>query len=48
MTPNTISELLAGKRPRLPALKPPYGTATKAAPKVEQLGFDLDSGDGLV
>jgi site-specific DNA-methyltransferase (adenine-specific) len=44
----TISELLAGKRPNLPALKSPYGTATKAAPKVVQLGFDLDSDDGLV
>ena len=33
----TVSDLLAGKRPNLPALKSPYGTATKAAAKDEQL-----------
>ena len=43
----TISDLLAGKRPNLVALRSPYGTATKAPAKVEQLGFDLDS-DGVL
>lgn len=44
----TISDLLSGKRPDLPPVTSPYGTAAKAPAKVQQLGFDLTSDDGLV
>lgn len=42
----TVAELLAGKRPQMPSLISPYGTAAWASPQSTQLGFDELAADG--